>query len=285
MLFGAVEAGGTKFICSVGDEFTNILHQERIETTDPVETLSKVVSFFKDYDIESIGLGFFGPIDVCETSQNYGCITNTPKLKWRNFNIKKYLEQYINVPMYFETDVNVACFGEYMTSYKGKNIVYLTVGTGVGGGAIINGKLISNGLTPEMGHIYVKRREDDKFTGNCPIHKDCLEGLISGPALHAHYLVKPEELHNNSEVWDLVGYYLAEALLSYTYILIPDVILLGGGVGLNEDVLTSTRKYFDLLNNSYQNVSSNIIKMASLRSNAGSVGALLFAKEKYLKHI
>lgn len=281
MLFGGIEAGGTKFVLSIGDEDGSILKQLRIPTTIPEETLKAVVDFFKDSGIVALGVGSFGPIDVNVSSPNYGMILNTPKLAWRNFNIKDYLEKYLDVPMYFDTDVNVACYGEYMKSFYGKNVLYLTVGTGVGGGAIVNGKIISGALTPEMGHIRVSRRSDDSFEGNCPSHKDCLEGLISGPALEKHYRKKSEDLLNNEEVWDLVGYYLAQALVNYTYILTPEVILIGGGVGLNEIVKESSRKYFDLFNNHYLPVDSSIIQTATLKGNAGSIGAILFAKDKY----
>lgn len=285
MKLGSIEAGGTKFICSIGNEKGEISSQIRIPTTEPYETLDQVIAFFKESGIEALGIGLFGPVDINEDSDTYGCILNTPKIKWRYFNVKQYLSSNLDVPMFIETDVNMSCYGEYMNGLDGKNILYITIGTGIGAGAIIRGNILHGANHPEMGHVRIPLRSDDNFKTICPYHDNCFEGLASGPAIEKRYGKKGEELKGDSKVWDLIGYYLAEAIINYCYVLTPEVVIVGGGVGSEEALIKSAQKHFVILNNQYIDNANpkRFIKKASLGGNAATVGALLYAYNKIKK--
>lgn len=284
MIYGGIEAGGTKFICCIGDETGKIIEKVRINTTNPKETMKEVVNFFKDKNISSLGIGSFGPIELNKTSPDYGMILNTPKLEWKYFNIIKYLKEYFNIPIIITTDVNVACLGEvcYGSSTGLSNVLYMTIGTGVGVGAIINGDFLQTVSHPEMGHVYINKRSTDLFEGSCPAHGACLEGLISGTALFKKYGKKAEDLLEDEDVWDEVGYYAAQAIYNYSLILNPERIIIGGGVGLNEQVIKNIKKYYVKLNNKYlsYNILNDIdsyITCASLGGDAGIKGAIKLA--------
>ena len=182
--WGAIEAGGTKFVCGVGEELAD-LQIVRIPTTTPEETLGQVAAFFRGKEVHYIGVGCFGPLDLNRQSPTYGHITTTPKLAWRNFDIVSWLERNTGAHIAVDTDVNAAAYAEQqMGAAQGSdNFVYFTVGTGIGGGAICGGQLIHGQSHPEMGHIPLRRHPDDHFAGLCPAHGDCLEGLASGPAI------------------------------------------------------------------------------------------------------
>lgn len=232
MTIGAIEAGGTKFVLGIGNEKGEIFEKISIPTEDPNTTMTKVIEFFKDKNIEALGVGCFGPIDLNKDSTSYGYITTTPKLKWANYNIVGELKKYFNIPIGFDTDVNGAALGE-LTWGAAKNLnsaVYITIGTGIGAGAIIEGRMIHGLLHPEMGHILVKRHDKDNYEGKCPYHKDCLEGLAAGPAIEARWGKKGHELESASEVWEMEAFYLAQAIANFVLILSPEKIILGGGV-------------------------------------------------------
>lgn len=181
MKLGAIEAGGTKFVCGIADENGNIFERASFPTETPEITLKKVYDFFKDKGVEAIGVGSFGPIDPNPNSDTYGYITKTPKKYWSDFNLIGELQKNLNIPMAFDTDVNGAALGEATWgAAKGlKNCLYLTIGTGIGGGALVSGKLIHGMLHPEMGHIFVRRHPEDTYVGKCPFHNDCFEGLAA----------------------------------------------------------------------------------------------------------
>jgi fructokinase len=237
--FGAVEAGGTKFICGIGDAAGNLVVEQRIETLSPTETLPKVVQFFQEKSkelkltIKSIGIGSFGPLDLNPLSPVYGHITSTPKTGWPNTDIPGFLRDQLNCACTIDTDVNAAAYGEYLWG-AGRNLgslVYFTIGTGIGGGAIINGLPIHGLVHPEMGHCIVDHDEkEDPFSGVCPYHSDCFEGLANGPSIQARWGIKPEELPSSHPAWDLEARYIARALHSIITILSPQRIILGGGV-------------------------------------------------------
>lgn len=179
MILGSIEAGGTKFVCAIGNENYQIKDKITIPTTTPEETLRKTADYFKKFAVDAIGIASFGPIEVRATAPNYGFITDTPKAGWQNTDFVGYLKSKINVPMFFTTDVNGSAYGEYVMSLLSNenidSLVYYTIGTGVGGGAIIDGKLVGAQGHPEMGHVLLKRHPDDlNFTGVCPFHEDVL---------------------------------------------------------------------------------------------------------------
>lgn len=282
-MFGAIEAGGTKFVCAVGDEKGKIIDSIKIPTTVPEETMSKVIEYFKPYDIESIGIGSFGPIDVNHESETYGYITSTPKLAWRNYPFVQALEEAFGVLVGFNTDVNAAALGEAaLGAAKGlDSCLYITVGTGIGAGAVVNGKLLQGLSHPEMGHILVHRHPEDTYKGKCPYHADCLEGLAAGPAIEERWGEKGINLLNRNEVWDLEGYYIAQALMQYILILSPKKIILGGGVMNQTQVFTSIYKYLPELLKDYVTLPelSSYIVSPGLGDRAGITGSLLLANQ------
>ncbi|MGL4337348.1 MAG: ROK family protein, partial [Turicibacter sp.] len=232
MLFGGIEAGGTKFVCGVGNENGQILERIQFDTTTPEETMPQIINYFKGKNIVSLGIGCFGPIDPDVNSPMYGYVTSTPKTAWKDYNFLGELKKHFDIPMGFDTDVNVACLGEatYGAAKGLDSCIYLTIGTGVGGGALVEGNLAHGLLHPEMGHIMLRRHPQDPYEGKCPFHKDCFEGLAAGPAIEARWGKKGHELSENSLVWEIEAYYIAQALVNYVLLLSPKKIILGGGV-------------------------------------------------------
>lgn len=233
MLFGALEAGGTKMVCAIGDENGKILERISIPTKTPEETMPLIIEYFKDKNIEALGVGCFGPVDLNRESENYGHITATPKLAWVNYNIVGKLKKELGVPIGFDTDVNGSALGEATWgSTKGiKNSIYITVGTGVGVGVIIDGKPYHGMMHPEGGHILIGRHPSDMdFVCNCPYHANCLEGLAAGPAIEKRWGKKAHLLADRKEVWELEAYYLGQAICNYIVTYSPERIVLGGGV-------------------------------------------------------
>lgn len=283
-MLGAIEAGGTKFVCAVGDKTGRIADSIQIPTTVPEETMAAAISFFKLYDIEAIGIGSFGPIDINLDSPTYGYITSTPKTAWTNYPFVETISQAFGVPVGFNTDVNAAALGEArLGAAKGlDSCLYITVGTGIGAGAVVNGQLLQGLSHPEMGHILLRRHPADSYQGKCPYHRDCLEGLAAGPAIEERWGAKGKDLVNRKEVWDLEGYYLAQALMQYTLILSPKKIILGGGVMNQSQVFDSIYKYLPELMKDYvvlPELADYIVK-PGLGDRAGITGALLLAAER-----
>lgn len=280
MIIGAIEAGGTKFVCAIGNEKGEIIERISFPTENPNVTLNKCVTFFKDKNISSLGIGSFGPIDLNKDSKTYGYIKNTPKLLWKDFNLLGFFKKYFNIPIFLDTDVNIACLGEY-TWGNAKNIsdfIYLTIGTGVGGGIISSDKLIHGLAHPEMGHIFVKKHPTDKYIGKCPYHKDfCLEGLASGPAIEERWGKKGVELPFDHPAWDLESFYIAQALVNYILILSPKKIILGGGVMKQRQLFPKIQKQIQYFLNNYgiySNISNDFIVPPKLEDNAGVLGAI-----------
>ncbi len=287
MLFAGIEAGGTKFVCAIGNEKGEILEKESYPTTTPEETMAKVVEFFKGKEFDSMGVGCFGPIDPDIKSKTYGSITTTPKPGWANYNIIGELDKHFDVPKVFDTDVNGAALGELKWgAAKGLNsCLYITIGTGIGAGAVVENQLVHGLLHPEMGHIFVRRHEEDTYKGKCPFHKDCLEGLASGPAIEARWGVKGIELPSEHKAWDFEAYYLAQALVNYILILSPQKIIMGGGVMQQQQIFPKIRKYVIELLNGYvqkdeilRNIDDYIV-YPELGQEAGTCGAIALAME------
>jgi fructokinase len=282
-MFGAIEAGGTKFVCAVGDENGKIVDRIQIPTTDPEETIPKVIQFFKKYSLQAIGIGSFGPIDVNRESPTYGSITTTPKLKWRNYPFVQKLKEEFPVPIGFTTDVNAAALGEitFGAAQGLDSCLYITVGTGIGAGAVVQGKVLHGWSHPEMGHILVRRHPNDPFKGKCPYHADCLEGLASGPAIEERWGEKAAALADESKVWELEGYYLAQAVMQYVLILSPKKIILGGGVMNQKQVFPYLYQYLQEFLNEYVELPelSDYIVSPGLGNDAGITGAIILAQQ------
>ncbi|MDQ7029833.1 MAG: ROK family protein [Ardenticatenia bacterium] len=234
-LYGGIEAGGTKFVCAVGHGPDALLDEVRIPTTTPEETLARVVAFFRPYGAElcAVGIASFGPVDVRPGSPTYGFITTTPKPGWAHTPIVHIVAEALNVPVGFDTDVNGAALGEHLWG-AGRGLdafLYLTVGTGIGGGGLVNGKRLHGLLHPEMGHMRLPHdRERDPFPGLCPFHGDCLEGLASGPAIEARWGRPPHTLPPDHPAWALEAEYLGIALANLTFVFSPQRLVVGGGV-------------------------------------------------------
>lgn len=233
--FGAIEAGGTSFVCGIGTG-PGDLRTASIPTTSPEETIARVVGWFRreaPSGVLSLGIASFGPVDLDRASPAWGHITTTPKPLWRNFDLAGALTRALGVPVAFDTDVNAALLGEILwgAARDTSSCVYLTVGTGIGGGAVAAGAQLAGLTHPEMGHIYVPRDTAlDPFPGICPFHRDCLEGLASGPAIAARWGMPAEDLPPDHPAWPLEAAYLARAIANFTCVLAPSRVLLGGGV-------------------------------------------------------
>jgi fructokinase len=287
VILGAIEAGGTKFVCGIGNEDGEVIERISIPTTTPEETMRHVVDYFKGKKVDALGVGSFGPVDLDVSSATYGYITSTPKIHWNQYNLVGELKKHFHVPIGFDTDVNAAALGESLWgAAKGlDSCLYMTVGTGIGVGAVSEGKLVHGMLHPEMGHILVRRHDVDHFTGSCPFHGDCLEGMASGPAIEARWGKKGVELASNLEVWELEAYYLAQALVNYILVLSPKRIVIGGGVMKQEHLFPLVRNGVVQLLNGYiqhENVLYQIDKYIvppNLGDNAGLCGALALARQ------
>jgi len=236
-LFGGIEAGGTKFICAVGTGPGNLLETTRIDTTGPAETLAKAIDFFRPFKarnrLAAIGIGSFGPVDLRPESPAYGHITTTPKPGWRHVDLVGMVQKSLQIPVGFDTDVNAAVLAEFnWGAAKGcDNSIYLTVGTGIGGGVMVNGKLLHGLAHPEMGHILLPHDlKSDPFPGNCPFHKNCLEGLASGRALAKRWGTEPVKLAGDHPAWQIEAHYLSLALVNFVFSLSPQRIIMGGGI-------------------------------------------------------
>jgi len=238
LLLGAIEAGGTKFLCAVSDRDGAILRQMRIPTTTPGETLSAATAFFADMAeqhgaVSAFSIGSFGPLSLNPVASDYGCITSTPKTGWQDIDLLAHFRRTIDAPTALDTDVNCAAVGERLFG-SGQGLdtfCYVTVGTGIGVGVLINGAPHGGANHPEAGHIKLPRAAgDDHFAGICPYHADCLEGLASGPAMHARWGTPAETLPASHQAWDIEADYLAGLCATLTYIVRPDRIIIGGGV-------------------------------------------------------
>ena len=227
MILGALEAGGTKMVCAIGNENGEILEQVSIPTETPEITIPKLLDFFRGKQIEALGIGCFGPIDVDRDSETYGYITTTPKLAWQNYNIVGAFKKELGVPVGFDTDVNGSALGEYTWGIaKGlHSCIYITIGTGVGVGVIVDGNLVHGMMHPEGGHVLLSRLPEDAYKGFCPFHENCMEGLAAGPAIEGRWGKKAIELADRAEVWEMEAHYIAQALVNYMMLVSPQRII------------------------------------------------------------
>lgn len=291
-VYGGIEAGGTKFVCIVAAAPDDIRAKVQIKTTSPAETLAKVQSFFEEeshkYPIEALGIGSFGPLDLDPASNTFGQITNTPKPGWSHFDLAGTLHRTLRVPVLIDTDVNAAALGEgaWGAAQGLMDFVYLTVGTGIGGGALSSGSLV-HGLThPEMGHMLIRHDlQKDPYPGCCPFHGDCLEGMASGTAIQQRWGKPAEELQAGHAAWDLEAGYLAEGIVNLICVLSPRRIIVGGGVTKQPQLLDLVRTQVKVLLNGYTNVPliteriDQYIVSPGLGDLAGVLGAVWLAQE------
>lgn len=292
-LYGGIEAGGTKFVCAIGTGPDDLRELARFETTTPEQTLSQVVDFFQKQAeagnrIESLGIGSFGPVDVHRASETFGYITSTPKPGWRNTDFVGTIRKALQVPVAFDTDVNVAALGEktWGAAQGLETFIYLTIGTGIGGGGFTNGKMMHGLLHPEVGHIRIPHDfKKDPFPGRCPFHGDCLEGLASGPAIEERWNIAGNDLPSDHPAWLLEAEYLAYALVNFICTISPQKIILGGGVMEQESLFPLIRSKVKELLNGYvdaETIHSQIdqyIVPPALGNQSGVLGAIALAQQ------
>lgn len=295
MLYGGIEAGGTKFVCAVGSGPGQILAETRFPTTLPDETLARAVQFFVEQQklfgpLAAIGIAAFGPLDLDPKSPSFGEIAATPKPNWAHYNIKRTVEQALGKPVVLDTDVNGAALGEWRWG-AGQGLdclVYLTIGTGVGGGLLMNGRLAHGLLHPEMGHILLPHdRTVDPYPGGCPFHGDCLEGLAAGASMEKRWGQRAETLPPDHPAWELEAGYIAAALMNYIVTISPQRLILGGGVMAMPGLLPMVRSKVRALLNNYvlsphildDQLLEQYIVAPGLGNQAGVLGALALAEQ------
>lgn len=281
-MFGVAELGGTKTLVGYGDATGALTDVVRLPTTEPEETLSAVVTHLQRRDdLTAVGIACFGPLELRSGHAEFGLITNTPKPGWSHVSVLEPFRQALDLPIRLDTDVNGAALGEgrWGAARGLDDFVYLTVGTGIGGGAVSSGRLVKGLSHPEMGHVVVQRRPDDRFDGVCAYHGDCLEGMASGPALEARF--GPDRDDMTDQVADLAGYYLAQGIRSIVYTLSPRRVVVGGGVSNLPGFITSIESQLEERLGDYPGLDEygpGFVVAAGLGENAGLAGALLLAE-------
>ncbi|HEY8763309.1 MAG TPA: ROK family protein [Solirubrobacteraceae bacterium] len=232
-LYGGVETGGTWCVCAVGRGPDEIVREEQFPTTHPRETLARIVEFFRAGPaLTAIGVGSFGPVDLDPESPTWGHVTTTPKPGWQHVSVAPVIRDELGVPVAFDNDVNAAALGEYRwgAGEGAASVCYLTVGTGIGAGLLLDGRPRHGLVHPEVGHIRIPRDPGDAFEGTCPVHGDCWEGLACGPAMAKRWDTSPEELPDDHPAWGLEAGYLALGILSIVLVASPERMIVGGGV-------------------------------------------------------
>lgn len=291
--YAGIEAGGTKWVCIIAKGPEKVLASKRFPTTSPEETIAAAIEFFQSHineeiEYRALGIGSFGPLDLNPESKTYGCITSTPKPGWDGTNLVDQFEQAFHLPVGFDTDVNAAALGESLwgAGQGYSDFIYLTVGTGIGAAAVVNGRLIHGLIHPEMGHMLIPHDwQADPFEGVCPYHGDCLEGLANGPAIAGRWGQKGEHLPPDHPAWQLEAQYLAMGLVNLIYTLSPQRIILGGGVMNQGQLFPLIRTRVKQLLNDYlaapeiQTQIHDFIVPAGLGSRSGPLGAVALAQQ------
>ncbi len=293
-LLGGIEAGGTKFVCAVGSGPDDLRAETRFSTTRPNETIQQAIDFFQEQadqeePLQAIGIASFGPVDPEPDSPTFGYITTTPKPGWAHTDFAGAIHRALELPVGFDTDVNVAALGEqrWGAAQGLDTFIYLTIGTGLGGGGMVNGKLMHGLIHPEMGHMHLPHDwEQDPFAGACPFHGDCLEGMAAGPALEKRWKQRAELLPPDHQAWELEAHYLALGLVNIICLLSPQRIIMGGGVMEQAHLFPMIRsKVQELLNGYVQSPAileqiDEYIVPPGLGSRSGVLGAIALAEQQ-----
>jgi fructokinase len=290
-LWGGIEAGGTKTICAMGTGPEDLRAEARFPTTTPSETIQRIIQFFRgqtgEEPLGAVGIGSFGPLDLDPQSPRFGYITSTPKPGWTSANLAGSVRDSLGTPVGLDTDVNAAALGEHRwgAAQGLDDFVYLTIGTGIGGGAMVNGRLTHGLAHSEMGHIRIPHDRDlDPFEGSCPYHGDCLEGLAAGPALEARWGQPGPTLGEDHPAWALEAEYLAFGLVNLICVLSPQRIIMGGGIMQRRQIFPLLRRRVRELLNGYLQVPAILdqideyIVPAGLGDRAGVLGAFVLAQ-------
>lgn len=279
-LYGAVEMGGTKTDLVVGTSPADMSDPERLPTSDPETTLGQVSRFFEEHAVDAVGVATFGPLDLDPRSPRYGTISFTPKPGWTGTAVYSRLHDSLDVPVVVDTDVNGAALGEgrWGATSGMSDFAYVTVGTGIGAGIVVDGRPIGGERHPEMGHIAVSRAHGDVHEGNCPYHGGCLEGMAAGPALEARF-GRPGTWPGNDNVVDLATHYVAQGLVALVYMVAPERIVVGGGVSRLPGFHDRLRTKVATMLGGYPNMPDLdlLISQPGLGERSGLAGALLLA--------
>lgn len=281
-MYGSIEFGGTKIKCASFDENGKVIDDCWIDTKNPEDNLEKIGEFYKKNPVEALGVGAFGPIDLNEESKTYGYIQNTPKKLWVNYNLLGNLKKQVCQKIKIVTDVGLSLIGEANkgAGEKLNSSLYLTIGTGIGGAYIQNGKLLNGFSHPEMGHINIKRMKDDDFKSTCTYHEDCLEGLACGPSVNKRLGQNPKDADINEKAFKIAANYIAQAIYTYTLVLRPEIVIIGGGLINKEGFIELIREEFDKIKGDYIPVkeSCEYIVKPKLKNDSALIGGYLLAK-------
>lgn len=287
-IYGALEAGGTKMVLSILDEDGTMSERVSIPTEGPNHTVNVMIDFFAKHNIEALGICSFGPLDLNPDSPTYGYITATPKLAWRNYPLLPVMSTALQVPVLMDTDCNGAALAEYKmgAAKNGGSCLFVTVGTGIGGGIAMHGRTVHGMMHPEMGHqLVVPDPRDPAPIGFCPYHKSCLEGLASGPAMEKRWGMSPKDIPEDHVAWDIEANYLAQMCHNAIMMMSPAKIVLGGGVMHKKFLFPLIRQKTQALLGGYVNTPQlengleNYIVEPGLGHNSGVTGAWLLAKK------
>ncbi len=287
MRLGALEAGGTKMVLGVFDETLTQQSYAALPTLIPEQTIPAVLEFFEQNRVDALGIASFGPVNLRACSDSYGTILNTPKLAWQRYPLLEELKGALGVPCAIDTDVNAAALAECtLGAAKGLlNCLYLTIGTGIGGGLFCEGQLVHGLMHPEWGHMLIARHEDDPLlNGVCPYHPNCAEGFASGPSIQTRWGIPAKDLPPDHRGWELEAFYLGQLCVNALMTVSPEVIILGGGVMHQESLLPMVRQTVLKLINGYIDAEQlppmeEFIKAPALWPDSGLVGAALLAKK------
>lgn len=282
-MLAGIEAGGTKFVLAVGSSPTQIASRHTIPTRSPEATLAEAAEWFERHgQIDALGIASFGPLELDMRSPDWGRITNTPKPDWSNCDLAGYFAQRLSVPVGFDTDVNGAALAEceFGAGAGLSSLAYVTVGTGIGGGLVFDGKAVHGAAHPETGHIFPRRHAGDAgFAGICPVHGDCLEGLASGPAVKARWGVALSELPNDHVGHEIIADYLGQLCYSLFATTAVEAIVVGGGVMKTDGLVERVRRAAKLLDRGYlPGKSKQVVLAPALGDDAGITGAMLLAE-------
>jgi fructokinase len=288
-LYGGVETGGTWCVCALGQGPGAIEARETFRTAEPAETLQRIAAFFAAHPApRALGVGSFGPADVDPESPTWGHVMNTPKPGWRHTAVAGLLRERLGVPVVFDLDVTAAAVGEqrWGAGRGAPSLAYLTAGTGIGAGLLIDGRPRHGLLHPEVGHLRIPHdRERDPYPGACPLHGDCWEGLACGPALQARWGISPAELPDDHPAWALEAEYLALGILSIVTVFSPHRIILGGGIMDRSDLMARVRGCLCELLGGYlespllaERIDEYVVA-PDLGDDAGVLGAIAMAQE------
>jgi fructokinase len=297
-LLGGIEAGGTKFVCVVGSAGGEIIERARFDTRAPAATLADVIGFFRDAEarrgpLAAFGVASFGPLDLDSRSPTFGSITRTPKPHWSGVSLTAPLREHFGRPVAIDTDVNGAAVAEarWGAGVGQRTVVYVTAGTGIGGGIAIDAQPVPGLIHPEMGHLRVPRHPyDQDFRGVCPFHGDCVEGLVSGPAVVTRWGQRLDQLPSDHPAREIIGFYLGQLCASIALMISPGVIVLGGGLTTDGTLYPAVRAaareqlagylQHTRLNDSFD----DFIVAPGLKDTAGAMGALALAERARLEH-